>query len=501
MEAILKRYDDERRQSTAKAATAKATTMTTKTKTKKNTNDDNISVALEQLIRALRDVLPSLEGNDGETKTSDEEYDNNDNNSNNNNGIDAQWLIQLLRPVATDEEHLSLMVRLVWEAATQSKDQQQQEEALFAALGASDEAMTALFTIVPNAIEIRNNITIDSLREAGVVTDDNNTNSSNNNNYSTYEDPVEIERQRLRQDAYEAAQIAAIAQVEADAVTGVGTSAHATHSVTRSSEQALIKAARKAQKRANQTFQKAKAAGAVIDENDLYHYGGTGSDGLTMGDGGLMNRSEDDLRAMQASLAPEGSRILSNEPTLPSGTIREDNDVIGYEKVTIPAPRLDPDSLHERLRLDDIFVNENEIDCARAFKGTDSLNPMQSAVFETAFRRRENLLVCAPTGAGKTNVAMTTVTAHFRDVGLLGGGSSSGGGRNDGGGGALETGKKVVYIAPMKALAQEVVEKFSSKLKPLGLIVRELTGDMQLTRAEAQSANVIVTTPEKWDGT
>jgi activating signal cointegrator complex subunit 3 len=51
----------------------------------------------------------------------------------------------------------------------------------------------------------------------------------------------------------------------------------------------------------------------------------------------------------------------------------------------------------------------------------------------------------------------------------------------------------------MKALAQEVVEKFSSKLKPLGLIVRELTGDMQLTRAEAESANVIVTTPEKWD--
>ena len=42
-----------------------------------------------------------------------------------------------------------------------------------------------------------------------------------------------------------------------------------------------------------------------------------------------------------------------------------------------------------------------------------------------------------------------------------------------------------------------VVEKFSSKLKPF--IVRELTGDVQLTRAEADSAHVIVTTPEKWD--
>ena len=85
---------------------------------------------------------------------------------------------------------------------------------------------------------------------------------------------------------------------------------------------------------------------------------------------------------------------------------------------------------------------------------------------------------------------MLSVVAHFRDVGLIGGNSTLD---------ILETGKKVVYIAPMKALAQEVVEKFSSKLKSLRLIVRELTGDMQLTRAEAEAANVIVTTPEKWD--
>lgn len=43
------------------------------------------------------------------------------------------------------------------------------------------------------------------------------------------------------------------------------------------------------------------------------------------------------------------------------------------------------------------------------------------------------------------------------------------------------------------------MEKFSSKLKPLGLVVKELTGDMQLTRAQADAADVLVTTPEKWD--
>ena len=33
-----------------------------------------------------------------------------------------------------------------------------------------------------------------------------------------------------------------------------------------------------------------------------------------------------------------------------------------------------------------------------------------------------------------------------------------------------------MYIAMMKALAQEVVEKISAKLKPLGIKVKELTG-------------------------
>lgn len=41
----------------------------------------------------------------------------------------------------------------------------------------------------------------------------------------------------------------------------------------------------------------------------------------------------------------------------------------------------------------------------------------QSAVFPSAYRSSENLLICAPTGAGKTNVAMLAVlheiSQHF----------------------------------------------------------------------------------------
>jgi activating signal cointegrator complex subunit 3 len=58
---------------------------------------------------------------------------------------------------------------------------------------------------------------------------------------------------------------------------------------------------------------------------------------------------------------------------------------------------------------------------------------------------------------------------------------------------------KIIYIAPMKALATEVARKFSSRLAGIGIAVRELTGDMQLTKAEISSTQMLVVTPEKFD--
>jgi activating signal cointegrator complex subunit 3 len=160
-----------------------------------------------------------------------------------------------------------------------------------------------------------------------------------------------------------------------------------------------------------------------------------------------------------------------------------------------------------------------------AFQGVASLNRVQSRIFPTAFRSNENMLVCAPTGAGKTNIAMIAV---LREVGqhiVSPGGFGGGGGDEGGGGGAYgaasgarappppassssssqsppiidKSAFKIVYVAPMKALAAEVTQNFSRRLQPLGLKVRELTGDMQLTKRELQETQMIVTTPEKWD--
>lgn len=189
---------------------------------------------------------------------------------------------------------------------------------------------------------------------------------------------------------------------------------------------------------------------------------------------------------------------------LPAGTTRTVYE--DYEEVMVPAvQRVNEDSGVGRLDVAAALAAFPGL--TTAFRGVESLNRLQSAVFPTAFESAENLLVCAPTGAGKTNVALLTIlreVAHARGQdpgGSDGAGSASSasanGSRSTTAGGSSSW--KAVYVAPMKALAAEVVSKFGARLAPLGLSVRELTGDMNLTRAEAAATDIIVTTPEKWD--
>jgi hypothetical protein len=428
---------------------------------------------------AIRNVMPLLMQAEDDEKTQQQHHDNKTaRNPQHDRTINASWLFSLLEPIKSSMS-TSELARIVYETSrSENQEEQQIQETLFGILGESEESLMALMEIVPNLGEIKKCIRIDDLMGETVT--------STVEQQQEKQDPILLERQRLREEYYDLQQVALLAQSEVDSL-GLGSTNstnnnNTTHTITRKSEIDIQKAARKAQKRANQAYQRAKAAGALLEEEDMLQI-----NQQDLGQGGLINQTHEQLQALQSSLLPEGSRQHYNEQGLPTGTIREDNDQIGYEKVTIPPPTVDQDKLHARLRIRDIMDTES----AKAFDGTASLNPMQSTVFDTAFHRRENMLVCAPTGAGKTNVAMLTVVAHFRDVGLI---QSTDGEKAN----ILETaGSKVVYIAPMKALAQEVVSKFSSKLKSLKLIVRELTGDMQLTRAEAESANVIVTTPGK----
>lgn len=69
-------------------------------------------------------------------------------------------------------------------------------------------------------------------------------------------------------------------------------------------------------------------------------------------------------------------------------------------------------------------------------------------MFDHAYNTSENMLVCAPTGAGKTNIATLSILQAIKSV-------------------PEEMDVKIVYISPMKALANELVQKFSQKLPHL----------------------------------
>ena len=135
------------------------------------------------------------------------------------------------------------------------------------------------------------------------------------------------------------------------------------------------------------------------------------------------------------------------------------------------------------------------------------LNAMQSAVFHKAFNTNHNLLILAPTGAGKTMVAVSVL---FREIlkqreeeeeeekrcehPRTNGGSA-------GFAGFEKTHRITVYIAPLKALASEVTRTLGGilgRLTPPRRVL-EVTGDFDVSVASLRKASVLVCTPEKWD--
>lgn len=322
--------------------------------------------ALERLRSSLSAALPGLVDNQQQKASSV---------LGNGDSISASWLLNVCASVHSELEPVHLAKAIVEAAAL--KDEAQQQAALFDALGASEQAMDVLMKVAPVLSEIRQNVTLHDLERQQT--------SSNALESATHIDIEEERRQFLLSQAIDTAQVAAVAKAELEALNGPGSSSQATHTVLRTSEIAARKFAEKAQKRANQAFKRAKEAGAILDENDLLTIQPS-----QLGDGGLVNRSENEVLAIQQSLLPEGSRQYYDDRGLPKDAIREvEGDI---ERVIIPAPKLDKSSLPKRLKIAEIMDEE----LGRAFAGTASLNPMQSSTFDVAFHSRDNMLVCAP---------------------------------------------------------------------------------------------------------
>ena len=183
-------------------------------------------------------------------------------------------------------------------------------------------------------------------------------------------------------------------------------------------------------------------------------------------------------------LAAQGKKFA-----LPQGSVR--TSFPAYEELVIPAGARARNKWISDHQLVDIALLD--ILCRGTFH-YKTLNAIQSLVYPVAYETNENMLICAPTGAGKTDVALLTIL-HTIDDFCSDSVDSEGHVTLD-----IDYDQfKIIYVAPLKSLAAEIVDKYSQKLQWLGIKVRELTGDMQLTKNEILNTQIIVTTPEKWD--
>lgn len=187
----------------------------------------------------------------------------------------------------------------------------------------------------------------------------------------------------------------------------------------------------------------------------------------------------------------DGAHTMSNKKcNLPETSWRAMKK--GYEEVHVPAVRSVIPKDEKLIPIKDLPSWTHA-----AFKGMDKLNRVQSKLCNVALKSSENVLLCAPTGAGKTNVACLTM------LNILGQYKRELRAEDDDHEDKKESFEldsfKIVYVAPMKALVQEVVKNFSQRLADYGVVVRELSGDSSLTRQQISQTQVLVTTPEKWD--
>jgi pre-mRNA-splicing helicase BRR2 len=177
----------------------------------------------------------------------------------------------------------------------------------------------------------------------------------------------------------------------------------------------------------------------------------------------------------------QGNHLMTNPSVkLPQGSTRR--QFKGYEEIHVPAPKAKRDPGERNIPTTDLPEWARQ-----GFGNSKELNRIQTKCFPTAFNDDSNMLICAPTGSGKTNVAMLAI---LREIGKH---------RDPRTGEIALDDFKIIFIAPLKALVSEQVGNFGKRLEPYGIKVAELTGDRQLTKQQIAETQIIVTTPEKYD--
>ncbi|XP_010936598.1 ATP-dependent DNA helicase MER3 homolog [Elaeis guineensis] len=140
----------------------------------------------------------------------------------------------------------------------------------------------------------------------------------------------------------------------------------------------------------------------------------------------------------------------------------------------------------------DSYSLRSVADLPAPFRSTFSFryfNSLQSECYSGCFLSDINMVISAPTGSGKT------VLFELCILRLLSRFLSQEGRFNH-----IKGNLKTIYIAPSKALVQEKLRDWNMKLGSWGINCLEMTGDREFYEIKnIQEADVILTTPEKFD--
>jgi len=109
--------------------------------------------------------------------------------------------------------------------------------------------------------------------------------------------------------------------------------------------------------------------------------------------------------------------------------------------------------------------------------GYRELNPLQRLALEKGALGQENMVICSSTASGKTAVAEMAFMKTLS-----------------------QSGRKAVYIVPLRALAMEKYEEFERKYGPLGYRVSIQSGDRDISKSPfSLRFDILVATSERCD--
>ncbi|XP_045541613.1 probable ATP-dependent DNA helicase HFM1 [Papilio machaon] len=110
-------------------------------------------------------------------------------------------------------------------------------------------------------------------------------------------------------------------------------------------------------------------------------------------------------------------------------------------------------------------------------------NVVQTKVIEDALYSDKSLVVCAPTGSGKTvifEMAIVQLLMEIEDKNI-------------------DEDFKIIYMAPIKAICTERLTEWYPKFSKFNSLCIEVTGDTDVDFSQLKPYRIIITTPEKWN--